>query len=115
MPSQGDLKRGITGGFHKGEIYIFRIKALQNLVEKQKDTPWLNGPYISDSSTFIFNVKNNGTDCFSVLARDGVKVGDWLEYTCTCNVACPATEIENLKLTLTSTTTCWIEEVQFFK
>ena len=115
MPSQGDLKRGITGGFHKGEIYIFRIKALQNLVEDQKDTPWLKGPYISDSSTFIFNVKNNGTDCFSVPARGGVKVGDWLEYTCTCIRACPATEIENLELSLYSTDTCWIEDVQFFK
>ena len=114
MPSQGDLKRGITGGFHKGEIYIFRIKALGNLVVDQKDTPSLNESYITSSSTFIFNVKNNGTDCFSVDNR--VKIDDgWLEYTCTCDVACPATEIENLKLTLTSTTTCWIEEVQFFK
>jgi len=39
MPSQGDLKRGITGGFHKGEIYIFRIKALRNSREDEKDSP----------------------------------------------------------------------------
>lgn len=112
-PSQGDIKNGNTGGFHKGEKYVFRVKA-------KTDSSGEPGSYIYDNSILPViaindNYQPSGSNYFDVGAR--TKNGDWNEYILTCNTSCPVNDIDSLGffIQVSFGTTRWIEDIQFFK
>lgn len=112
-PTQGEIKKGNTGGFHKGDRYIFRVKFKAN----SNGAP--SGNFLHDNSIQPSIYKYNssygrtGSAYFSVGSR--TNNGDWNEYVMTCTTSCAADQITTLGLFLTATTARWISEVEFFK
>lgn len=113
IPSQGDVKKGNTGGFHIGDKYVFRVKVKANGADPSA-TSYLHTDIITPLiTTYNNNYVPSGQNYFSVSSR--VINGNWNEYTLTCTKGCVAEDIDNLGLFLNATAACWIEEVEFFE
>lgn len=120
-------KAYIPEGFSIGERYIFRIKARKYTVAPDgTDGEPVDGDYITNFGNFNFTIQgrtvdNNYTpiDPQYFELKDTVQNGDWLEYTMECIKSCSYNNLGNLKdpfgMFLTTQSTCWVEEVQFFK
>lgn len=113
-PTTEDIKNGNTGGFHKGEKYILRLKYKNNA---SGNVP---GSYQYNSTIIPHIYKRNdtsatGSDYFN--HDNGTTNGSWWQYILTCKTSCPASEIDTLGLFLTVSGggTYWIEDIEFFK
>ena len=117
-PTQNDIKRGVLGGLHAGEKYIFRVKFKNDSEDPSVDSFVHNDNIQPFISTFEFNSETKqftpvGENYFTISER--VDNEDWNEYTLTCVKSCPIDNLEDIGLFLQVTAACWIEEVQFFK
>lgn len=108
----------IQNGFSIGETYIFRIKAKRNGEEPA------NTSYITNSSIITPQICSrtidytpSGTDYFRIVKRSNS--GNWIEYKMECIKSCSYDKIlsttEPFGIFLTTTQSCFIEDVQFFK
>ena len=115
----------IPNGFSIGEIYIFRIKVKENSEEP------FSANYITDSSISSFITPSicsrtidhtpSGTDYFRIVdSPDNPSTnGNWVEYKMECVKSCSYNEILSTAnpfgIFLTTTQSCFIEDIQFFK
>lgn len=106
----------IPNGFSIGEIYIFRIKVKNGSEEPSN--------YITNSSIITpqicsrtINHTPSGTDYFRIV-NDSIN-GNWIEYKMECVKSCSYNEILSTTnpfgIFLTTTQSCFIEDIQFFK
>lgn len=117
VPSSGDIKNGNTGGFHKGDQYIFRVKFHVD----NKGVPDISSYEhnnniqlsIQEFDASSYEPTKNSTNYFTSSAR--INNEDWNEYTLTCNKSCPADKINTLGLFISATDVEWIEDIEFFR
>ena len=115
----------IPNGFQVGEKYIFRVKGKLD----SEDNPVGNN-IANQISPLISNytleedgkITTTGAGYFSI-SYEGIN-GDWYEYELTCNTAITKQELlvgtkvdgklVDIGFFLNCSTTCWIQEVEFF-
>lgn len=111
-PSALAIKQGDIGGIQKGERYILRAK-----IKGGAEEP--SGNYIHDGLTGnIYKYDKTeftkiGSPIFiSEKLHDNE---DWTEYMLTCTTAISAKDISDYGLFITTSSTRWIQDIQFFK
>lgn len=112
-PSQNDIKKGITGGFHIGDRYIFRVKIKANGSDPSTASYLYNTTVTPQVREYSAAHGPTGNQFFSVGSR--TTNGQWNEYVLTCNRSLAADQIDKAGLFLVATAACWVEDVEFFK
>ena len=113
-PTDSEIRNGAIGGIQKGERFVFRVKAKTN----SSDAPSEN--YLTTTNAIKGNLYKY-TDSYipignPLFTQTNVAVNDnWIEYDLTCSISVAATDVENYGLFITSNSTYWIEDIQFFK
>lgn len=111
-PSSLMIKQGDIGGIQKGERYILRAK-IKSGVEEPSDN------YVYDG--LIGNVYKYDKTEFTKIGSpifESTKLSnneDWMEYMLTCTTAISAEEISDYGLFITTNSTRWVQDIQFFK
>ena len=112
-PTQIEIKNGDTGGFHKGEQYIFRVKFKSDLNNEPNN--YIDGDNILPIITINENNQPSGENYFDIGAREFNQEENWNEYTLTCNTSCTVSDLQNIGFFINVVEPCWIEDIQFFK
>ena len=113
----------IKDGFIIGEKYIFRIKAKED-GDEPAETNYIRVNQVPSRTTIkpIISSRNldyepTGISYFSV--ADPIQDGDWIEYDLECIKSVPYDEILSTAnpfgIFIYTSSTCWLEEVQFYK
>ena len=111
-PSALAIKQGDIGGIQKGERYILRAK-IKSGAEEPSDK------YVHDGLTG--NVYKYDKTEFTKIGSPifiSEKLSDnedWTEYMLTCTTAISAKDISDYGLFITTSSTRWIQDIQFFK
>jgi hypothetical protein len=109
----------IPNGIQNGEKYIFRVKVMSN----DDDAP--SGTYINSTLTphiykYTYHQGNvqivTGATDYITIEGNWSTDGNWRECTCRCNTSFSRNQVynENIGFFVTVSSTCWIEEVEFF-
>lgn len=115
-PNSADIKNGDIKGIQIGDKYIFRFKAIENRNDssgKSIDPSTLD--YIKASGKITPSITDGTDQYFNIGTPVWNDRDEWLEYTLTCNKSCSVNDIKNLKLRLTLSAVCWVENIEFFK
>ena len=112
-PTDLQVKAGEVGGFQIGEKYIFRVKAKTNVSNAPGSYFGTNGSIVGNVYKYTSAYAKTGTQVFSRSSM--TYTNNWMEYTLTCNVAVPASQVNQYGFFVTSNGTYWIEDIQFFK
>ena len=112
-PTDLEIKDGIIGGLQMGEKYIFRVKAKTNSSNAPGSYFGTNGSIVGNVYKYTSSYTKSGNAIFN---RSSMTYTDnWMEYTLTCNVSVPASQMDQYGFFVTSNSTYWIEDIQFFK
>ena len=113
-PNSSDIKNGILGGFQVGEQYIFRYKAKNNLADNSYISSGITGNVYKFNNTDYTPI-NTSQPYFKVVSGPTGGGNKWVEYVLECQKACPANELEIVGFFINAASTCWIENIEFFK
>lgn len=111
-PSSLAIKQGDIGGIQKGERYILRAKIKSGAEEPSNNYVYdglIGNVYKYDKTEFT----KIGSPIF--ISEKLSNNGDWMECMLTCTTPVSAEEILDYGLFITTNSTCWIQDIQFFK